>query len=123
MTNPGAMLFGENAPVWSAYLLIFIAAVLPTEIWRWLGVALAGRISAESEILVWVRSVATALIAAVIAKLIFVPVGALADVPLWLRIVAAAAGFAAFLGLRRQVLVAVIAAEIVLFGGQAFIPG
>ena len=46
-----------------------------------------------------------------------------ATMPLWLRIVAAAAGFAAFLGLRRQVLVAVIAAEIVLFGGQAFIPG
>ena len=52
---------------WPPILVVLIAGALPTAVWRWLGVALADHVSEDSEILVWVRCVATALVAAVIA--------------------------------------------------------
>lgn len=123
MTDPLALLFADpaSAPPWGTYLLILLAAVLPTEIWRWAGVALAGRVSENSEVLVWVRAVATALVAAVIAKLILSPTGAIALVPLWLRVGAAAGGFLAFLGSGKRVLVGVIVAEALLVAGQVLL--
>ena len=78
--------------MWCSILVGF----LPNEIWRWLGFVLARGIDEGSEILVWVRAVATAVLAAVIAKLIFFPPGALATVPLSVRLAAVAAGFAGF---------------------------
>ena len=78
----------------------FWSGFLPNEIWRWLGFALARGIDEGSEILVWVRAVATAVLAAVIAKLIFFAPGALATVPLTVRLVAIAAGFAGFIASR-----------------------
>lgn len=120
MTEPATLLFADpaNAPVWATYALILVAAVLPTAIWRWAGVALAGRVGENSELLVWVRAVATALVAAVVAKLILSDTGAIAVVPLWLRLVAAGAGFAVFLATGRRVIVGVVVAEAVLVAGQ-----
>ena len=57
---------------------------------RVLGVYLGGRIREDSDILVLVRAVATALVAAVIGNLICFPTGAAADSTLALRIGAAA---------------------------------
>ncbi|WP_439530413.1 AzlD domain-containing protein [Pannonibacter sp.] len=99
------------------YVMIVVAGWLATDIWRWLGVFAAGRMREDSELLVFVRAVATALVAGVISKLILFPSGALDATPMGLRIAAAAAGFAAFLILRQQVILGVIAAEIVLIGG------
>ena len=62
--------------------------------------------------------IATALVAAVIANLIVFPGGALADLPLWLRIGAAVAGFAAFLAARQSMLVGIVVAEAVLIAGS-----
>lgn len=125
MTDLATSLFPDaaTAPVWATYALILIAGVLPTEVWRWAGVALAGRISPESELLVWVRAVATALIAAVIAKLILYPTGALAALPVALRLAAAGAGFFAFVAMGRRVVVGVVVAEVVLIGGQVALGG
>ena len=55
---------------WWPYLFIAIAGWLGTDIWRWLGVLVGNRLSQDSAALTWVRAVATALLAAVIAKLI-----------------------------------------------------
>ena len=52
------------------YLLLILVGYLPNEIWRVLGLVLARGLNEDSEIVVWSRAVATAIIAGVIAKLI-----------------------------------------------------
>ncbi|MBE7185552.1 MAG: AzlD domain-containing protein [Methylobacterium mesophilicum] len=103
-------------PLWP-YLFILIAGSFATDIWRFLGVAFGSRIDPDSEMLVMVRTLATALVAGVIGNQIVFPSGALADVPLLLRIGAAAAGFAAYLALGRRVLLGILVAEAVLLAG------
>ncbi len=105
------------------YLVILIAGWLPTDIWRFLGVILAGKLKEDSEILVWVRAVATALVAGVIARLLLFPAGALAESPLSLRIAAVAVGFVVFKLARERVLVGIAAAEVVLIGGWYLMGG
>jgi hypothetical protein len=95
-------------------LSILVAAALPTHMWRWLGVVLAGRLDEHSELFVWVRAVATALVAAVVAELILFPSGALASVPTAARLAAAATGFFAYLLFGRRLALGIVAAELVL---------
>lgn len=86
--------------------------------WRYLGVYFGGRVSSDSEALVFVRAVATALVAAVIAKLIVFPTGALEAAPLWLRIGAAVAGFTAYQASGKRVWAGVLGGEAVLLAGM-----
>lgn len=102
---------------WWPYVFILLAGWLATDIWRYLGVVIGGRISEDSSALVFVRAVATALVAGVIAQLILYPSGALADSPIILRVSAAAAGFAAYLFLGKRIILGVAVAEIVLVLG------
>lgn len=102
---------------WWPFLFILVAGWLATDTWRFLGVYLGGRISEDSDILVLVRAVATALVAAVIANLVIFPGGALAETPVALRLAAAAAGFAAYLYLGKRVVVGIAVAEAVFIGG------
>ena len=96
------------------YLVLVLVGFLPTEVWRMLGLVAARGIDEESELLIWVRAVAVAVLAGVIAKLVVLPPGALAAVPLAVRLAAIAAGFAAFLMVRRSVLAGVAVGETVL---------
>jgi hypothetical protein len=96
------------------YLTILLAAALPTQVWRWVGVLLAGRLDESSELFAWVRAVATALVAAVIAKLVIFPSGTLLTVPLGARVGAAAIGFAVYLVAGRRLAVGILAAELAL---------
>ncbi len=102
---------------WWPFLFILVAGWLATDAWRFLGVYLGGRISDDSDILVLVRAVATALVAAVIANLVMFPGGALAATPVPLRLAAAAAGFAAYLLLGRKIVIGIAAAEAVFIAG------
>jgi hypothetical protein len=102
---------------WWPYLFILAAGWLATDVWRFLGVYLGGRLREDSELLVMVRALATALVAAVIGNLIVFPSGALAATPLALRAAAASAGFLAYLMLGKRVLVGIAAAEVVLLAG------
>jgi len=104
------------------YLTLVLVGFLPTEIWRWLGMMVARGIDEDSEILVWVRGVATAVLAGVISQLILTPPGALAGIPLAVRVGAATIGFVAFLIARRSVFVGVLTGEITLVLG-AFLFG
>jgi hypothetical protein len=115
------MTFHATDAWWWHFLFILIAGWLATDMWRFLGVYFGGRISEASDALVLVRAIATALVAAVIGNLVVFPSGALADTPLLLRIVAAAAGFVAYLLLGRRVLIGIIAAEVVLIAGMAVV--
>lgn len=102
---------------WWPYLFILIAGWAATDIWRFLGVLVGNRISEDSDVMVLVRTVATALVAAVIGNLIIFPSGALAATPMALRIASALIGFIAYLLVRRNVLAGIAAAEAVLIGG------
>jgi hypothetical protein len=105
------------------YLLLILAGFLPNEIWRLLGLVLARRLNEGTEVLVWVRAVATAILAGVIGKLIFFPAGALASVPLSVRIGALVLGLVAFVLIRRSVFAGVLAGEAALIAGaMAFSP-
>ncbi|MBU4529665.1 MAG: AzlD domain-containing protein [Hoeflea sp.] len=103
---------------WWPYVFIAIAGWLATDMWRWIGVLVGNRLQQDSAALTWVRAVATALLAAVIAKLIIYPTGELANVPLALRIGAVTAGFAAFLMAGKRTWVGIVTALALLIGGQ-----
>ena len=47
---------------WHALLVLVIAGFLPNEVWRMLGLWLGGGVDEGSELLVWVRAVATAIL-------------------------------------------------------------
>ena len=64
---------------WHALLVLVVAGFLPNEIWRMLGLWLGGGVDEGSELLVWVRAVATAILAGVIAQILVQPPGALAE--------------------------------------------
>ncbi len=113
MTQPIAWLDG---PLWP-YLALIIFAVLPTEIWRWLAVVFARGLDADSALLDWVRAVATALLAGIVAKLIVSPPGVLAQAPILVRIGALAAAVAVMALSRRRMMLAVLMAEAVMIGG------
>jgi hypothetical protein len=97
-----------------AYVLLLLVGFLPNEIWRMLGLLVVRGIDEDSEFFKWARAVAIAVLAGVIAKIILLPPGTLASVPLSIRLGAIACGFAAFLALRRSVFAGVAAGEVVL---------
>src|SRR5216683_3558533 len=101
-----------------ALLVLLIAGFLPNEIWRVLGLWLGGGVNEGSELLVWVRAVATAILAGVIAQILVQPPGALASVPGWLRYSAVVAGFAVFMLSRKSIFAGVICGEIVMLSGK-----
>ena len=99
------------------YLALILVGFLPNEVWRVLGLVLVRGLDERSQIIVWVRAVATAMLAAVLAQLILASTGALAAIPVAVRIGAAVAGFVAFLIARRSVFVGVVTGEVVLVAG------
>lgn len=101
-----------------ALLVLLIAGFLPNEVWRMLGLWLGGGIDEGAELLVWVRAVATAILAGVIAQILLQPPGALAGVPGWLRYSAVAVGFAAFVTTRRSIFAGVVCGEIWMLTGK-----
>jgi branched-subunit amino acid transport protein len=103
---------------WHALLILLVAGVIPNQIWRMLGLWLGSGLDEGSEFLVWVRAVATAVLAGVIAQIVVQPPGALASVPDWLRYSAVVAGFAAFMMARKSIFVGVMAGEAVMLAGK-----
>ncbi len=67
--------------------LALIAASIGTYVCRAVGVMLSGRVSQESEFFRWLSAVTYAMVAALTIRLIFLPVGMLSTVPLYLRLV------------------------------------
>lgn len=71
---------------WWAYFVMIAIAVLAHEPWRWAGYALGRRLDPDDEIFKWVKLVSTSLVAALATRLLLFPAGALAGIPMWLRI-------------------------------------
>ena len=108
--------FHDIAAAWWPYAFILLAGWLPTDIWRYLGVLSAGRIDENSPRLELVRAIATGMVAAVIARMVLYPSGALADVPDAIRIGALVAGFLVYLVAGKRILLGILAAEAILIG-------
>ncbi|HXF87721.1 MAG TPA: AzlD domain-containing protein [Xanthobacteraceae bacterium] len=103
------------------YVALVLLGFLPSEIWRWLGMVLGRGLDEDSEIVLWVRAVATALVAGVVARIVLFPPGALAGVPLEVRLAAIACGFLGFYFIRRSPFAGVLVGEVVLIiGATAF---
>jgi hypothetical protein len=102
------------------YLVLILVGFLPNEIWRVLGLVMARGLDEDSEIVVWSRAVATAILAGVIAKLIVFSSGSLAGIPLGVRVGAAVCGFLAYLAVKRSVFAGVLAGEAALLLGGFF---
>lgn len=110
------MTFADLGPVTTLTALLVVLCVgwLPTELWRMLAVWAARGLDENSEILVWVRLVASALLAAVVAKIVLAPTGAIAAIPLWGRIGGVLLGLATLRFTRKSIIVAVLTGETVL---------
>jgi branched-subunit amino acid transport protein len=103
---------------WHALVMLILAGIIPNQIWRMLGLWLGSGLDEGSDFLVWVKAVATAILAGVIAQLLVQPPGALASVPGFLRYGALAAGFVAFMLTRRSIFAGVVVGEITMIAGK-----
>ena len=77
--------FAIQQGVWE--WLALIAASIGTYVCRAVGVMLSGRVSQDSEFFRWLSAVTYAMVAALTIRLIFLPVGMLSTVPLYLRLI------------------------------------
>jgi branched-subunit amino acid transport protein len=101
-----------------ALLVLLIAGFLPNEVWRMIGLWLGAGVDEGSELLVWVRAVATAILAGVITQILIQPPGALASVPDWLRYAAVAGGCIVFVLTRRSIFAGVVSGELLMLAGK-----
>lgn len=105
------------------YLVVILFGFLPSEIWRWAAVFVGRSVSEDSEVLVWVKAVASALLAGVVAKLLLTPSGALASVPIFWRGAALIIGVGAFYASRKSVLAGMLVGEAVLISAAIMASG
>ncbi len=94
--------------------VVILVGALATYMWRALGVALSGRIDPDGPVVRWVGCVAYAVLAALIARMILLPVGSLAEVALSSRLLAAAIALGAFYLARRHLPVGVAVGGVAL---------
>jgi branched-subunit amino acid transport protein len=98
-------------------LAAVLAAFAANEVWRVVGVVLSSRLNEDSAVFSWVKMVATALVAGLVAKLVLNPTGGFALAPLWLRLAAVAVGVAAYALGRRSLALGVAASAGTLIIG------
>lgn len=103
---------------WHAIVMLVLAGVIPNQVWRMLGLWLGSGLDEGSDLLMWVKAVATAILAGVIAQILVEPPGALASIPAFLRYGALVVGFAAFMLTRRSIFAGVVAGEIAMLAGK-----
>jgi branched-subunit amino acid transport protein len=73
----------NDAGMWAA----LIAACVGTYFWRGLGVYFSGKISQDGEVFKWLSAVTYAMVAALTLRIILLPVGLLATVPIYVRLI------------------------------------
>lgn len=105
----------NEAISYSPLLAIALAAVA-TYASRAAGTFLSGKITTDSAVIDWITCVTYALLAGMVARMIWMPVGALNELPDWMRFAAAGTGLAVFWLTRRSVGYGVLAGSLVLAG-------
>lgn len=102
---------------WWPYVFIALAGIAANEVWRVLGVVLSGRLSETSEAFVIVKAIASALVAGVISEVVMFPSGALAGVPIVVRLGSVALGLGVFLVTRRNLGAGILTGEAAFLAG------
>jgi hypothetical protein len=113
---------GDLSP-FAPYALLILVGFLPNEVWRMLGVVLAHGLDEDSQVIVFARATATAILTGVVGKLVIFAPGALASVSLAVRLGATALGLVAYLLARRSVLAGVIVATLAMMAGMLVFGG
>lgn len=91
-----------------------VLAIAATYLWRGLGVLLSTRIDPQGAVFRWVTCVSYAMLAGLISRIIVLPLGLLAEVPLGDRLAAVAVAFVVYFGGGRRVLAGVAAGTVAL---------
>lgn len=103
----------------SGVWLVLVGATVANEVWRLAGVWLSRGVDPNGPLMLWVKDVSTALVAALIVRLLLLaPTGALKDVSASVSLLAFAAGVAAFYASRRNLLIGLASAEATFFLSQ-----
>ncbi len=79
-----------------ALLVLLAVALFAHEPFRWVGLRISRGLASDSEVFVWVRLVASALVAGLVTRLVLFPAGALGDVHIAVRLGAFFAGIALY---------------------------
>lgn len=95
-------------------LAVVLVGAVATLFWRALGVALSGRLKPDSPVVDLVGCIAYALLAALVARMILLPIGPLQATGLVTRLAAAGIAVAVFFAFRRNLAVGVIAGGVAL---------
>ena len=97
------------------WLTLAVAGTAANEIWRMSGVWLSRGVDPESPLMLWVKNVSTALVAALIARLLLQPIGSLASIAGGVRLIAFTTGIAAYFLSQRSLAIGLACAEVVFF--------
>ncbi|MFT4077974.1 AzlD domain-containing protein [Rhodomicrobium lacus] len=108
----------DSTWIWLSFAIVGTAA---SDIWRFAGVFLSRGVDPDSAVIAWVKDVSTALVAALIARMLLSPTGALAGVGDAVRFIAFGAGLAAFGLSGRRLAVGLLAAEAAFFAAHALL--
>ncbi len=93
----------ENDLLWVGLLFGIIVSVAL----RFSGVAVSGKINPEGPLFRWIQSVAYAMLAALVARMVVFPTGPLEETELWHRITAAIFAVGIFYFFKLKLLLAV----------------
>lgn len=93
----------NDVSVW----LIVAIGFLATEPWRWAGVVFSKGLSEEGELIAWVRAVSTALIAALVMRLLIEPPGSLENTPIILRFLSLLSAIISYFVFQRRLLLSI----------------
>jgi hypothetical protein len=107
--------------VW-LYVALLLTGSLATEVWRWLGLAVGGRMAVDGNLFQLVRMIATALVAGMATRMVLFPAGALAQMPLHGRLGAFAGGLAIYFLARRSLVAGVAGGAGLLAATQLLRP-
>ena len=106
---------GEIVPGSLAGTLAMLAVcLLVHESWRWAGLVLGRNLSVDGLVFRWVQLVATALVAALVMRLVVFPAGLLAEVAPWARLLSLVVGIVVYLALGRALGLAIAVAALTL---------
>lgn len=97
----------EDAP--ATLLIMIVVGAAASYMWRAFGVVLSGRFDPDGPAIRWVGCVAYGILAALIARMVLLPVGSLASTPTVMRLVCVAVALAVFYLTRRNLLLGVVA--------------
>ena len=86
---------------WTLWAIVLLCGAA-TYVWRALGVAIAGRVSPDSEAFRLFACIAYAMLAGLISRMVVLPEGILAEAPLSHRLVAVGLSVAVFFAAKRN---------------------